>query len=87
MSSETTLELRVAAVEEAVEELRDRLARRPASMAWLDEVAGSISDEAAFEEALGYGRAFRQADRPLDVFEPCQFSSSPSIIKEFLSDR
>jgi hypothetical protein len=34
----------------------------------LDETTliGSISDEAAFLEALEYGRAFRQADKPID---------------------
>jgi len=44
---------------------------RPVSTSWLEQVAGSISDEAAFEEALEYGRAYRQADRPSDeVGEP-----------------
>jgi hypothetical protein len=62
MSSETDLELRMAAVEEAVAELRQQFATRPGTRVWLNEVAGSISDEAAFEEALEYGRAFRQAD-------------------------
>ncbi len=63
MSSETALEQRVAAVEEAVTELRHRLASRPGRTDWLAEVVGSISDEEAFAEALEYGRAFRQADR------------------------
>ncbi|HBE47848.1 MAG TPA: transferase hexapeptide repeat containing protein, partial [Cyanobacteria bacterium UBA11369] len=31
---------------------------------WLDKLIGSISDESAFLEALEYGRAFRQADKP-----------------------
>ena len=66
MSSETALERRVAAVEEAVAELRHRFASLPGTMGWLDGVVGSISDEAAFAEALEYGRAFRQADRPPD---------------------
>ncbi len=69
MSSETALERRVAAVEEAVAELRARLASRPGQANWLEKVAGSISDQAAFEEALEYGRAFRQADRPSDDVE------------------
>ena len=33
---------------------------------WLAKITGSISDEAAFLEALKYGRALRQADRPAD---------------------
>ena len=66
MSSDTTLEIRMAAVEDAVAELRQQFATRPGTRVWLNEVAGSISDEVAFEEALEYGRAFRQADRPAD---------------------
>ena len=64
MSSETALERRMAAVEEAVADLRARFANRPGPSNWLDQVIGSISDEAAFDEALEYGRAFRQADIP-----------------------
>ena len=64
MSSETALERRMAAVEEAVVELRHRFDSRPGTLNWPDEVVGSISDEAAFAEALEHGRAFRQADRP-----------------------
>jgi uncharacterized protein len=52
--------------EEAVAQLRHQLASRPTAMDWLNQVVGSISDEAAFAEALEYGRAFRQADRPPD---------------------
>jgi hypothetical protein len=69
MSSEAALERRVAAVEEAVAELRAQFASRPGHANWLEKVAGSISDEAAFDEALEYGRAFRQADRPPDDVE------------------
>jgi hypothetical protein len=29
----------------------------------MDKLIGSISDEAAFIEALDYGRSFRQADK------------------------
>jgi hypothetical protein len=67
MVSEATLELRLAALERAVAEIQQRLAGAPASPDWLDTVTGSISDEAAFEEALEYGRAFRGADRPADA--------------------
>ncbi len=33
---------------------------------WLDRLIGSISDDSAFLEALEYGRAFRQSDKPID---------------------
>lgn len=72
MTSETPLELRVAAIETGLAELRDQIESRPDAMSWLDRVAGSITDEAAFEEALSYGRAFRQADRPADEDEPAK---------------
>ncbi len=66
MSNETTLERRMSAVEEAVAELQLRFASRTDHMHWLDKVVGSISDDAAFAEALKYGRALREADRPRD---------------------
>ncbi len=66
MSSETILEQRLEAVERAIIDLRSRLAGGPASSNWLDEVTGSVTDEAAFREVLEIGRAFRSADRPVD---------------------
>jgi hypothetical protein len=66
MSSENgDLERRVAAVEQAVAELRKQLAA-VTPVNWLDRVKGSITDEEAFLEALEYGRAIREADRPAD---------------------
>lgn len=66
MSNDLTLERRVEAIEEAVADLRRRLSARPVAGHWLEAIAGSISDEAAFAEALEYGRSFRQSDRPVD---------------------
>jgi hypothetical protein len=66
MSNEAEMERRLTAVERAVAELRQMLVLRPQSPNWLDKVAGSVTDEAAFLEALAYGRAFRSADRPSD---------------------
>ena len=56
----------MAALERAVAELQRQLAETTASGNWLEKVAGSISDESAFLEALELGRALRQADRPPD---------------------
>jgi hypothetical protein len=65
--NEVVLEKRVAALEHAVSDLqRWRDAGAPAAD-WIDRLTGSISDEAAFEEALEAGRAFRTADRPADA--------------------
>jgi hypothetical protein len=59
-----TLDDRVAALERAVADLQCRITSSPPSNCSLDQFAGSISDEAAFMEALELGRAARDADRP-----------------------
>ena len=66
MSDLTVFERRMEAVEHAVADLRRQLDGGPAPADWLDRVTGSISDEAAFLEALEFGRAHRAADRPAD---------------------
>jgi hypothetical protein len=66
MLDEAVLEKRLSALERSVAELNRQVAGVLASGNWLEKVAGSISDEAAFLEALEYGRAFRHADRPSD---------------------
>jgi hypothetical protein len=48
------------------QEVRRRLGEPPRLGNWLEKVAGSISDESAFLEALEFGRTFRHADRPAD---------------------
>jgi hypothetical protein len=66
MLNEAVLEQRLAALERAVADLQHRLAVVPASGSWLEKVAGSITDEPAFLQALEFGRALRYADRPPD---------------------
>jgi hypothetical protein len=66
MVDEAVLEQRLEALERAVADLQRQLAGVPAPGNWLDKVTGSISDEAAFLEALEFGRALRHADRPPD---------------------
>jgi hypothetical protein len=70
MLDEAALEKRFSVIEHTVVDLQRRLAAVAVSGNWLEKVTGSISDEAAFREALAYGRAFRQADRPSD--EPAE---------------
>ena len=65
-SGETVIELRLAAVEHAVEDLRRRVDETSGLSGWIEKIVGSITDEAAFLEALELGRAFRAADRPSD---------------------
>jgi hypothetical protein len=61
-----TLERRLTALELAVSELNQKLGGGSVSEDWLQRLKGSISDEAAFAEALEYGRTFRQSDQPVD---------------------
>ena len=68
--SEATLEQRMTALEEVVRELRETLKARPPVPDWLDRVIGSMKDEPAFDEVLAYGRAIRQADRPVEELAP-----------------
>ena len=65
MLDETVLEKRLTTLEQAVSELQQKVETQP-SENWLQKLIGSISDEATFLEALEYGRAFRQADKPTD---------------------
>ncbi len=61
-----TVERRLLTLESAVSELQRQTNRKPVPESWLEELIGYVSDEAAFLEALEYGRSFRYADRPLD---------------------
>lgn len=64
MLNDQTIEQRLTYLEQAVADLKDQMAAARVGGNWLEKVTGSISDEAAFLEALEYGRAFRNADRP-----------------------
>jgi hypothetical protein len=65
MLNETILEQRLVTLEQTVSDLQDKLESKPADENWLDRLIGSISDEAAFLEALEHGRVSRQADKPI----------------------
>jgi hypothetical protein len=64
MSTNTSLEERLATVEAAVKELQQQLATSQPTN-WLQQITGSFKDEPAFEEILAYGREIRQADEPI----------------------
>lgn len=66
MTKEEEFERRLAAVEQAVAEIQRRFAKMPDPDNWLERVIGSVTDVEAFEEALEYGREFRDSDRPAD---------------------
>lgn len=64
MTSDTLIEQRLKAVEEAVAEIQRRAAEEVPPPIWVDRFTGAFKDEPAFAEVVAYGRAFRQADRP-----------------------
>jgi len=66
MLDTVTLEQRLITLEQVVFDLQHKFENQPSSDNWLENLIGSISDDAAFLEALEYGRAFRQSDKPID---------------------
>lgn len=65
-----TLEQRLSTVEQAINQIQQRLAMVTATANWLAQITGSFKDEPAFEEVLEFGRALRAADRPYSVVFP-----------------
>ncbi|HEY7152785.1 MAG TPA: hypothetical protein VH575_02400 [Gemmataceae bacterium] len=65
MSTEPTIEQRLAALEAAVKEIQDRLGPSPSAERWWEKIP-PVEDIEAFDEMLEYGRAYRYADRPPD---------------------
>ena len=66
MLDTATLEQRLIILEQVVLNLQHKFESKPSSDNWLERLLGSISDDSAFIEALEYGRAFRQSDKPVD---------------------
>ncbi|AFZ18809.1 hypothetical protein [Allocoleopsis franciscana] len=64
MTTNISLEERLAAVEAAIAQLQKQVAA-PQPTNWLQQITGSFKDEPAFEEVLAYGRAIRQGDESL----------------------
>ena len=64
MPTDTSIEQRLTAVEQAISELQQRLVHLPVATNWVTRITGSFKDEPAFEEVLALGRAIRAADQP-----------------------
>jgi len=65
MPVDSLIEQRLLVVEAAVAELQRRLPVPQPVPDWLKQITGSFKGEPAFDEVLAYGRAFREADRPV----------------------
>ena len=64
MATNASLEERLAAIEAAIAQLQQQTAISQ-QVNWLQQIAGSLKDEPAFEEILAYGRAIREGDESL----------------------
>ncbi len=60
----TDLKQEIVDLKQEIVELKQKNIDRLTANNWMDKLIGSISDEAAFLEALDYGRSVRQADKP-----------------------
>jgi hypothetical protein len=69
MLDQATLEKRLVDLEQTVADLKRKSEVSTTPNNWLQAITGSISDEAAFLEALEYGRTFRQSDKPTDEID------------------
>jgi hypothetical protein len=69
MLDQATLEKRLVDLEQIVADLKRKSEANTSPNRLLQALTGSISDEAAFLEALEYGRAFRQSDKPTDEID------------------
>jgi hypothetical protein len=66
MATNSTIEDRLEAVEDAIAELKSRLEVQRPNSDWMDQVIGVFKDEPAFDEVIRLGREFRMADRPTE---------------------
>jgi hypothetical protein len=69
MLDQATLEKRLVNLEQTVADLKRKSEASTTPKNWLETLTGSISDEAAFLEALEYGRTFRQSAKPTDEID------------------
>jgi hypothetical protein len=69
MLDQATLEKRLVDLEQTVADLQSKSEAKTPPNNWLQALTGSISDKAAFLEALEYGRAFRQSDKPTNEID------------------
>ncbi len=64
--SDSNLEQRMVAVEQAVQELKLSVQERKPAPDWLARVIGSMQDEPDFEQVVALGAEIRRADRPAE---------------------
>jgi hypothetical protein len=60
----TSLEQRVAALEEELAKLKSKLEGRDASKPWWERIAGTFQDDSVYEQAMKLGRQYRRSLKP-----------------------
>ena len=62
MPADILIEERLSAVEEAINQIRQRLAEISPTSDWIERFTGTFKAEPAFDELTAYGRAARSED-------------------------
>lgn len=62
--STVTLEERVALLEQEVLTLKRQL-NKPVAVPWWEQISGVFADTSAFDEAVDFGRRYREAQRAI----------------------
>jgi len=71
MTTNTSLEERMTAVEAAITQIQKQIDYRKSNN-WLEQISGSFKDEPAFEEILALGQAIRRGDE--SVLDPSEIA-------------
>ena len=73
------IELRVAALEAEMAQVKEQLARTPSTQGdWLDEIFGVFDHDPIYAEAMRLGREYRESLRPQAVRKPARKAAKKS---------
>lgn len=62
MAQDLTVESRIAALEQEVKSIKQRIDRRPRDHDWLSNVTGSMAEMPEFDAVLEIGQSLRRQD-------------------------
>lgn len=62
----TKIEKRIAALEEELSTLKDRMDAIDTTVPWWDRIAGTFQDDPVYAKAMKLGRDYRQSLKPAD---------------------
>lgn len=61
------IEERLALLEAEVERLKRKIEPQPDALTWWEKIAGTFSENAAYDEAMQLGREYRESQRPNSI--------------------